>query len=211
MTAAWVDRLERRLRFLEIPNLAAFMLGMNALCGVLSIFKPEFPGQLVLDPMLIRQGQVWRALTFVLVPPVPPEMPIWLLLWLLMYFYYLNMLERTWGSFKFTVYVLIGALATAAAAVAMGSPLGSGVFVTSLFLAFARLNPNLEILLFFFFPVKMRWLSAVAWALIGWSVLFGGFDERLEILSGLLNYALYFGPEHLFELKQAWRRSRFKS
>jgi hypothetical protein len=210
MAAAWVDRLERKLGFLEVPNLAAFMCGMNALCGVLTLFKPEFPSQLLLNPLLLRQGQVWRALTFILVPPVPPEMPIWLFVWLLMYFYYLNLLERAWGSFKFTLFVLIGALSTAAAAGITGFPLGSGAFVTSLFLAFARLNPDLEILLFFFFPVKMRWLSALAWALIGWSLVFGGYEERLAIVSGMLNYALYFGPDHLRELKQAWRRSRMR-
>lgn len=208
MTAAWVDRLERRLGFLEIPNLAAFMAGMNALSALLTLLKPEFPAQLLLDPGAIWRGQVWRVFTFVLVPPALP--PLWLFLWLALYFSYLSTLERAWGSFRFTLYALLGALATAAAACATGFPLGSGAFTISLFLAFARLNPELEILLFFFFPVKMKWIAGAAWAMIAWSLIFGGYYDRLSLGSGLLNYVLYFGGRHVFELRQMWRRSRFQ-
>jgi hypothetical protein len=209
MSPAWVDRLERRLSFLEVPNLAAFMAGMNALCAVFTLVKPEFPAQLILDPFLLVHGQIWRALTFVL---VPPELPLlWLFFWLLLFFFYLNSLEKLWGSFKFTLYVILGALATAAAAALTGFPLGSGAFVTSLFLAFARLNPNMEILLFFFFPVKMKWLAAVTWAMIAWTIVFGGYGDRLALISGLFNYVLYFGADHFFELKQMWRRSRYRA
>ena len=157
-TAPWVDRLERRLGFLEIPNLAAFMAGMNAVSALLTLIKPEFPAQLVLEPLLLRSGQVWRALTFVF---VPPELsPLWLFFWLILYFSYLNSLERAWGDFKLTLYVLIGALATAAASLATSLPLGSGAFVTSLFLAFAKNYPETQILLFFVIPIKMKWLGA---------------------------------------------------
>ena len=210
MSPAWVDRLERRLGFLEVPNLAAFMAGMNALCGVLRLIKPEFPGQLILAPSLIWHGQVWRALTFILVPP-DFESLIWLFFWLMMYFFYLNSLERTWGSFKFTLYVLLGALATTAGTLLTGYPLDSSAFVMSLFLAFARLNPEMEILVFFFFPVKMKFLARLTWAFIAWKLLFGGYGWQLALAGGLLNYALYFGGDHLFELKQAWRRSRYQA
>jgi hypothetical protein len=208
MSAAWVDRLERRLGFLEVPNLALFMAGMNGLCAVLTYVKPEFPAQLILAPTALLSGQVWRALTFVLVPPILP--PLWMFLWLILYFSYLSALERAWGAFRFTFYVLLGALCTAAAAAATGFPLGSGAFTISLFLAFARLNPELELLLLFVIPVKMKWLAGAAWALIAWSVLFGGYYDRLSLGSGLLNYFLYFAGEHAFELKQMWRRSRYQ-
>lgn len=209
MTASWVDRLEKRIGFLEVPNLAAFMAGMNALSAVLTLAKPEFSSQLILDPYLMRHGQVWRALTFILVPPVLS--PLWLFFWLLLYFSWLNALQRSWGDFKFTLYVLLGALATAGASIVTGIPLSSGAFVWSLFFAFARLNPELELLLFFFFPVKIKWLAAVAWALTAWRLMFDGFGTRVELAAGLLNYLLYFGSAHFFELKQLWRRQRYRS
>jgi len=209
MTAAWVDRAERRLRFLEIPNLAAFLTAMNALSALLTSIKPEFPEQLLLQPSSILHGQVWRAVTFVL---VPPDMPLlWLIFWLILYFTYLNALERAWGDFKFTLYVLIGALATAGASLATRMPFGSFYFVMSLFLAFAKINPDVQLLLFFVVPVKMRWIAAVAWFVLAWGMLFGGFQDRVAILAGLFNYALYFGPDHAFQLRQAWRRRRFRS
>jgi hypothetical protein len=205
-TAAWIDRLERRAGFLEVPNLAAFMSGMNALTAALTLIKPEFPAQLVLDPFLLRAGQVWRALTFVLVPP--DLAPLWLVFWLVLYFSYLSSLEQAWGDFKLTLYVLIGALATAAACALSGAALGSGAFVTSLFLAFARNYPDTQILLFFVIPVRMKWLAGAVWAMSAWTALFGGWDERVSLAAGLLNYVLFFGPAHAAELQQAWRAQR---
>ena len=208
MTARWIDRLERPLGFLEVPNLAALLAGMNALSAALTFVKPEFPAELVLDPSLLARGQVWRAVTFILVPPALS--PLLLVFWLLLYFSYLSTLEKLWGSFRLTLYVLLGALCTAAGCAAMGVPLGSGVFVTSLFLAFARENPDVKILLFLLVPVRLKWLATVVWAFITWSFLFGGYGERLALLSGLVNYALYFGGEHAFEIKQLWRRRRYR-
>ena len=69
MTAPWVDNAERRLGFIALPNLAFFLAGMNALCALLAFIKPEFPQRLTLEPWLILQGQAWRALTFIFVPP----------------------------------------------------------------------------------------------------------------------------------------------
>ncbi|MDE2038806.1 MAG: hypothetical protein KGO96_07965 [Elusimicrobia bacterium] len=208
MTARWVDRLERPLRFLEIPDLAAFLAGMNVLCAVLTYVKPEFPAQLLLEPSLVLRGQIWRMLTFVLVPP--DLSALLLFFWLLLYFSYLSGLERSWGSFRLTLYVLLGALTIAAASTAVGVALGSGMFVTSLFLAFARESPEVRILLFFVIPVKIRWIGAVVWACIAWILLFGGYVDRLAVVSGLVNYALFYGGEHAFELKQAWRRRRYR-
>ena len=207
MTARWIASLERRLGFLAVPNLALFLAGMNAFSAALTLIKPEFPAQLELEPLLVMQGQVWRVLTFVFVPPMFG--PLGTILWLLMYFSFVNALEALWGDAKLTLYVLIGALATAAASLIFQIPLGSYYFVVSLFLAFARLNPDTEILLFFVIPVKMRWLAWLAAFLAFWSFLMGGSVAQLAVVSGLLNYALYFGGEHFFELKQEWRRRRF--
>lgn len=209
MTAAWVDRAERRFRFLELPNLAAFMAAMNAFCAILASIKPEFPEQLLLEPNHIVHGQVWRALTFVL---VPPDMPfIWLIFWLLLYYVYLKALEQAWGDFKLTLYVLIGALATAAASVITRVPFDSFFFVMSLFLAFANINPETQLLLFFVIPVKMKWIAWAAWFIVVWNLLFYGFQARVAIAAGLLNYALYFGPDHYLQVRQAWRRRRFRA
>lgn len=211
MSARWVEKLRPLLGWLEVPNLALLILGLNVLTAVLTFVKPEFPSQLVLDPYLLVHGQVWRALTFIVVPPVPPEQTLFLVLWLLLYYSYMSALQREWGDYKFTLYALLGALSTASAAAWLGAPLGSGMFTASLLLAFARMNPNMQLLLFFVIPVKMRWLAAAFWAVTIWSFVFGGFGDRVAIAAGLLNYILYFGGDHLSDARLAWRRSRYRS
>lgn len=202
----WIDRLDRRFGFIAVPDLAGFLAGMNAAVGILTLFRPEFPSQLLLDPALIRQGEVWRIITYIFVPP--SIAPLWMFLWLILYYSYLRMLENAWGDFKLTFFCLIGALSTALAALALGLELGNAAFSTSLFLAFARLNPEFEILLFFFLPVRMKWLAALTWAMLGYRLAAGGFAARMDVLAGLLNYLLFFGPEHKAELSLLWRRWR---
>lgn len=206
MTPAWADRLERRWGFLSVPGLAAFLAGMNAMVAALTWIKPEFPSQINLDPELIRQGQVWRVITYLFIPPEVG--PLWLFLWLLLFYAYAQALEAAWGDFKLTLYCAIGALAMAAVSLVSGAPLPNVFFNTSLFLAFARLNPDFEILLFFILPVKMKYLAWLTWALAAWNLLLGSLVLRASVLAGVFNYLLFFGPAHLAELKRAWRRYR---
>ena len=181
---------------------------MNAAVGVLALFRPDFPRQLALDPVLIRQGEVWRLITYIFVPP--PLAPLWMFLWLILYYSYMRMLENEWGDFKFTLFCLIGALSTALPALALNLELGNTAFSTSLFLAFARINPKFQILLFFFLPVKMKWLAALTWAMIGYNLLTGGYAIRIAILAGLINYLLFFGAEHKAELELMWHHWRHR-
>lgn len=206
MDGAWVDRLEKRLGFLAAPGLSAFIAGMTALVGVLGTFKPEFAGALTLDPSAVLRGQLWRAATFLFVPP--PAGPLWLLFWVAMLFAILQALEAAWGDFKFTVFLALGAAATALAAVAAGAEFGNSYIIMASFLAFARLLPDREVLIMFILPVKLRWLAALTglWAALGFVT--AGLYGRVEIASGLLPYLLFFGAGHLRDLSLSWRRWR---
>ena len=206
MGPRWLEQLERKLGFLSIPGLAAFLAGMNAIIGILSLFKPQFPDILVFDPGLFLSGQYWRAATFLF---VPPEMgPLWLAFWLIFFYWLMNRLEQIWGDFKFLIYCLIGALAVIACSLVLGREFSNSIFTTSLVLAFARLNADVEILLFFFFPIKMKWIWAVGCFVVFWTLLFGSFSDRLYYGLGILNYLVFFGTEHWNALYFAWRRRR---
>lgn len=201
---AWVDRLERRFGFLAAPGLPGFLAGMTVLCGVLASVKPAFVDALALDPAGLARGQAWRAVTFLFVPP--PAGALWLLLWIAMLYSILQALENAWGEFKFTVYLAIGALATAAGALAVGREFGNSIVILSCFLAFARLLPDREVLVMFVLPVKLRWLAALAMLWVALDLAVGGLADRVRILSGLLPYVLFFGAGHRRDLSLAWRR-----
>ncbi|MDD5655941.1 MAG: hypothetical protein PHF00_01645 [Elusimicrobia bacterium] len=199
-------RIERRVGFLALPDLPLFLAGMNAAVGVLSLFKPEFPAVLALDPAALRAGQVWRALTFLFIPPETG--PLWLAVWILVIYAVMRALERSWGELRLTIFFLSGAAAVTAAALAWGAGFSSGPLQLSAFLAFARLQGETRVLLFFFLPVKVRWLGALAWLWVAWTLLAGGAYDRVATLSGLANYALFFGREHWEELRRAAMRRR---
>jgi hypothetical protein len=190
--------------FLALPGLAGFLAGMNAVVGVLSWFKPEFPAMLTLDPGAVLSGQVWRAVTFLFIPP--DTGPLWLAIWVVFVYAVVRALERSWGDFRLTVFFLVGTAAMTAAALLSGAGFTSGPLQLSAFLAFARLEGETEILLFFILPVKVRWLAIIAWAWVLWTLAAGGTYGRLAVLAGLTNYALFFGPEHWNDMRRRLRR-----
>ncbi|MFI5347987.1 MAG: rhomboid family intramembrane serine protease [Elusimicrobiota bacterium] len=206
MDGEWVDKLERRFGFLAAPGLPTFISGMTVIVGVLQLVKPEFGGVLTLDPFALASGQVWRCVSFLFVPP--PAGPLWLVLWILMLYSILQALEQAWGEFKFTVFLLIGVLATAAGALATRAEFGDSFVILGAFLAFARLMPDREVLVMFVLPVKMRWLAGLAALWLALEFVTNGWTLRVELLTGLLPYILFFGEGHRREAALAWRRWR---
>ena len=207
MDGAWVDRLERRLGFLAVPGLPGLLTGMTAVAALLShpeFGKPELVARLALDPDALRHGQIWRALTFLIVPP--ESSLLWMLLWLAMIFACLSALEAAWGEFKLTVFVGIGAAMSVIAALCTGAIGDNGPIHLASFLAFARLAPEREVLVMFVFPVKLRWIAAVAAALTAIQLLGGDTASRARLLAGLSAYLIYFGSGHWTDIKLAWRR-----
>jgi hypothetical protein len=206
MDGAWVDRLEKRLGFLAAPDLPAYLSIMTVVCALMSAFKPEFTDALALDPAAVLGGQVWRLFTFMVVPP--PGGALWLILWVAMLYAILQALDAAWGDFKLTAFLFLGMIFTAAGALALGVEFGNSVVMLGAFLAFARLLPEREILVLFILPVKLRWLAALTAVWVGVEFAANGLPGRVQLLTGLLPYLLFFGEGHVRDLRHAWRRYR---
>ncbi len=146
----------------------------------------------------LLQGQVWRLITFIFIPP--SNSPFWLLVSLYFYYFIGNSLEGAWGSFRFNIYYLFGMLFTVAAALITGY--GSNQWLNlSLFLAFAQLFPDMEFLIFFVLPVKAKYLAMVDWALFAWGFLSGGWPSRVTILFAVANFFLFFGKDFIDSIR----------
>lgn len=191
----FLDRLERRFGQWSIPQLSLFIVGANAVIYVLSQIRPEFIGQLILDPEAVRQGQIWRLFTFLLVPP-PGMSFLWMFFWLLAFYQFSLALEQEWNDFRFLVFYAVGGLSTIFAAMfIVGETLSNLPLNTTLFLAFTTLFPEYELLLFFILPVKVKYLGWFTWCWIAFSFIFGTFASRVAIAAALVNYVLFFGPQ----------------
>jgi membrane associated rhomboid family serine protease len=209
----WLDRLERRFGAWAIPHFALLIVTANALIYFLAQTRPDYLYQLMLDPVAIRQGEYWRVLTFIFVPP--PMSMLWMVFWLLLFYQFAQALEQEWGEFKFCVFYAVGALAMLVAALfIVGDTLSNIPLNTTLFLAFATLFPDFELLIFFILPVKVKYLAWLSWAGIFWSLATGSFGTRVAILASLVNYALFFGPDIAEAARRRWEvyknRRRFR-
>lgn len=158
---------------------------------------------LAFSPAAILRGQIWRLLTFVF---VPTNSGIWLLISLYFYYFVGSVLEREWGAGRFTIFYLSGMLLTIVYgfivyfAAGLSMPLSTIYINYSLFFAFATLYPDNMVLLFFFIPIKMKWLAWLDAAYFAYSILDGlislpGVLKLLGLMPviAILNYLLFFG------------------
>ena len=69
-------------------------------------------------------------------------------------------LEHEWGSFNFDCYYILEMICTVIASICVG--VGTSYYINlSLFLAFAILFPNYQVLLFYVLPVKVKWVALI--------------------------------------------------
>ena len=199
MLNGWLDKLERKFGRFAIPNLMSIILvGMVVIfcADILVKFNPGIENTVssLFDFRLsmIRQGQVWRIISFIFLPPATG------ILFAVFEFYFIWLigvgLENRWGSFKFNIYYLIGVIGTVIVGCLTG--VASNIYLNlSMFLAFAILFPDFEVLLFFMIPVKIKWLGLLDGLLLIVMFIAGGWNEKLLLIAALLNLVLFFGKE----------------
>ena len=189
-----INKLERKFGRYAITNLMAYIVATDGLVFLLS-HTPRgsaLIAQLQFVPVLILHGQVWRLVSFIF---IPPGLSIWVIF--ILYFYYLfgTRLEHEWGSFRFNIYYFTGMVGTALAAFLVGADASAFYLNLSLFLAFATIEPDFTILLFFILPVKVKYLAWLSWLAIAFTVVVEPLPGKAMALASLLNYVLFFGRD----------------
>lgn len=208
-TPKWIDRLERLMPGLGIPNLALFLVGVQGLGFLLVLANPHALSLLILDPYSVLHGELWRLLTFLAVPI--SDSVLWMVFDLWFLYFIVNAIEQEWGEFRTTLYVLVAVILTIAFSFAFMAPIVAVPELQStLFLAAATIAPDYQILLFFILPVKMKWLAWLVVAYIIWSLIIGSWLGRLYLLVMYANYLLFFGPYFAGRLKAYQRRKKFQ-
>jgi len=209
-TPKWIDRLERLMPGLGIPNLALFLCGAQAIgfFFVLSQGGRAF-NLLVLYPDLVLRGELWRLVTFLAVPL--SLSPIWMVFVLWFLYFIINGIEQEWGEFRTTLYLLVAVALAITFSLLFNMPIFNAAELQStLFLAAATIAPEYQILLFLVLPVKMKWLAWLSVAFIVWKLIFGSWLERLYLLTMYANYLLFFGPYFAARFKAIQRRKKFQ-
>ncbi len=236
----FMNEMERKFGKYAINNLTIYILGLYIAGYLLQLFS--FAGLnitrfLTLDPYLILHGQVWRLVSWVLIPP--QALSIWIFITLYLYYFIGTTMERTIGTFRYNVFIfggmlfmIIAAFATYGVYYAMlgGDEASmmtimsyvSGSFSTyylqqAVFLSFALSYPDLQLLLMFIIPVKVKWLGIFYAAFLGFEAVYTGIIGRnyavlFAILFQFINLILFYlqtGKLDRFRPKEVHRRESF--
>ena len=208
----WLDKLDRKFGRHAIPNLMTILTVCTVAAWVLDYIMyfqtgMSFSSFLVFSRDLIFQGQVWRVLTFLFIPPQGNV----ILSAFMLYFYWMigSALEREWGDFKFNLYYLFGFLGAIIAGMLTGYTTGEYINL-SLFLAFAILNPNYPVRLFFLIPIPVKFLAIVDGLYLIWRIIQESWPGRVAIAFSLLNLLLFFGGSLFRRIKNPRRRTVYR-
>jgi len=204
----WLNKLERKFGNIAIKNLMMSIVSINVGAYFAIRIKPELYYTLILDPSMVMKGEVWRLITFIFVPPQTSI--LWIFFILYMSFLIGSSLEREWGSFKFNVYYFMGVIGTIIAAFIGGNPVTAVYLNLSLFLAFAMIYPDYEILLFFILAVKVKYLAWIEMAFIGLTLITAPVSLKLAAVASLFNYLIFFGKDIYIGIKNKRRVSHNK-
>lgn len=176
---------------------------------------------LTLNPYAILHGQIWRLVTWVLIPPSSGG----LFFTLLMLYFYCSIgtsLERTWGTYRYNVYLFQGMLFTIAGSfllmgycylfkpeislmgmvLSINSPreyftviamMFSTYYINmSIFLAFAATFPDAQVLLMFIIPIKVKWLGIIYAVMLLFQFFGTNVYGKFAIGASLLNFVVFF-------------------
>ena len=205
-----LSRLERALGRFALPDLSLYLvLGQVMVLGfaLLGHFDAEI---IALRPAAVYAGQWWRVFTFVLLPPVTQvSMAGAIFLAFGWYLFYLmgGALEQHWGVFRYNVFLLLAWLLTvAASAVTPAAYASNGYMAATVFLAFAYLNPDFVMYIFFILPVKIKWLALLQWLGYGFVLVVGPWPARLLVLAATGNFLIFFAGDIRDRIRAGRRR-----
>ena len=200
----WISRLEYKLGRFSVQNLMAVIVGTMALVYVLDyIFmtriETALSWYLEFDRAAILSGEVWRVITFAL---LPPESSLVFIIFSL-YFYWLigSTLEAEWGAFRFNLFYLCGIIGTIIGGFIAGYATNFYLNM-SLFFAFALLYPEFELMLFFVIPIKIKYLAFVDLVLFVVSILVLPWPYKIAAVVSMCNVAIFFWDDFIREIKR---------
>ncbi len=196
-----MSKFERKFGKYAVRNLSLVLVACYVVGYVIEMVAPQLQGYLTLNPYAILHGEVWRLVTWVLIPP--GTLDLFTIIMLFFYYSVGTSLERVWGTYRYNVYLFSGMLYTIAgsfvalllyhflaqnvgmvvepALVQSASTLFSTYYINmSIFLAYAATFPDAYVLLMFVIPVKMKWMG-VAYAVLLLVQLIAGVELPLNI------------------------------
>lgn len=210
----FLTKLERKYGKFSIPNLTVILIAGFVVGYLIMMFDPAALDLISLDPEKVMKGQVYRLLTWVVIPP--SGLDVFTFIMLIFYFSVGRTLEHTLGDFQYTVYIVSGIIFTDIGMMVtyfIMKLLGLegllnvyqqfGLFGAStyylcltMFLAYAFLFPNLQVLVYFIIPIKVKWLGYLDIAYLVVTIFQYGrmhyYAGMVTVIMSVLNFIIFY-------------------
>lgn len=211
---------ERKFSKYAVRDLSLKLIILYLAGYVIYYLKPEILYHMTLNPYAIVHGQVWRLVSWLMIPPSTSNL---FFIAVMMFFYYSigTSLERVWGAWRYNVFIFTGILLTIVSAFLwMGFTYLTGgggtlaqvgaesyfgyyslAFSTyyinmGIFFAYALTFPEAMVLLFFIIPVKVKWLGLLDVAYLVFEFLQATSATRFAIAATFVNIAILYLRSH---------------
>lgn len=198
--------IQKIFQRIAVENLTIYLTVLIAAVSGFVVITGSDLGIVTIDRVFV-QGEFWHLIVYpfrLMQGPASASTFLWLFLLIYVFYLFSSQLEAEQGTVRFNAYIFSGILL-----ITGGHLLGNWWFggsVSAEFLdlaivaAVAYLNPNQQILLFFFIPVRLKWIGIVIFGLIGLfalleSVVTGSLLPFWEPVLGTGNFLLFYGPE----------------
>ena len=234
----FMNKMERKYGRYSVSNLTIYVIGVYIAGYILQLFPGNITGFLSLNPYLILHGQVWRLITWVMIPP--KGLSIWIIFTLYLYYFMGTTMERTMGTFRYNVFFFGGILFVIISAfisygiyyylsdgdeallavnmMRMASAFSTYYIQEAVFLSFAICYPNVQLLLMFIIPIKVKWLGMIYAGMLVYDAVYGGLVLKnyylfLVIFFQFVNLFLFYlqtGKASHLAPKEVKRRQQFQ-
>lgn len=206
----WLQFLDRIARPFAVPHLFTAIVAGQIFFYLVNLLGLFDETRLWFSWGAVFAGEWWRVLTFMVSPPVVHW--VWFAFAVSCLYSLGTALEEEWGTGRFNLFLLLGAVFTLAAALLTpGVAVGSGFIAGTIFIAFAYLNPNYVFNLYFVFPVRAKYLALIALFFYTLAFVSGGLATRLSIVAALGNCLVFLGPQLISDFRGGRRSLAFRA
>lgn len=211
----WYDKLKMKLKRFSIPNLMIYITTTMLFVYLVDMFgfiTPSLSHWLYFSRSKIFSGQIWRIITFIFLPENSSNL-FFFFFNIYLYVFIGRALEQQWGSVTFTRYYLLGMVGAILGGLLTGTAYNNYLNM-SIFLAFAHFFPDMMFQLFFFIPVKAKWLGIAYWVIYGLSLIMEIVNRNIagvvSLVLALVNFFIFFGPDIYRKYKHRYRHRELR-
>jgi len=216
----FLDSMEKRFGFIAVPNVVlTLIVAQLFIYAAILIGRVDY-NSIILVPKMVLAGEWWRLASFLIAPPFVPA-TLFQGLFLAFFWYILHMmsqnLEAAWGVFRFNfflltciVFALIGAFIGQLISPSATIFVAPRFIYFTMFFAFATLNPNIQFLIFFVIPMKVKWLAWIILAVGVFTFLaMPTIGHRIAFVAPYICYLLFFKDTFSQSMESRQRRKKF--